>query len=120
MYQKLQNSEEKRYAVYITLFFIFMGPLDYFTTYYGIYISENIQEKALLVQWAIQNNILAEFIFGSTLLLTILYICLYFVLRFLSNYTIKYTWYMYELILIGSVLFSISVVVLNSIVILNT
>lgn len=114
----LLQDKEGRYMLYLGLVLLFMGPLDYITTYYGVYMSEVAQESSPIIQWAIQNSLLFEFIFGSAVLVVGVYISMYAILERIPQYTVKYTWYAYELLLIASAGFSIYVVLSNILIIM--
>ena len=55
-------------TAYICTIFLLTGPLDYITTYYGVFMVKSVKEANPLVQTAISNGFLFEYLmFGGLL-----------------------------------------------------
>lgn len=103
---------ETRLKLYIACTFLFAGPLDYLTTYYGIYIAQTVTEANPFAQEAIKTDALFTFIIGGSLIVTALLIGTF---KYVKAHSQENTWRMFEIMSLFVLAIAVAIV-LNNIV----
>lgn len=102
-----------RIHLFIAAIFMFAGPLDYITTYYGIYIDRSVGEANPVARLAIENGLLFEYMMVGSIIITLLLLGTY---KLAEQSAEKRTWKIFEISLSITFLLAAGIVINNIII----